>query len=320
MRLIMMGTGPFAVPTFLALIASPHDVVALVTRPRAAVRSRGRAPRNLMREAADGHSIQAIDPSNVNSTEAQQQLEELHSDLLVVCDYGQILAAETLAVAPLGGINLHGSLLPKYRGAAPVQWALMNGEEETGTSVIHMTPRLDAGPCLVQRRTKIGPSETAEQLEARLAESGVEAVEAAIEILSNWDRHSLLGSVQENAQATRAPRLKKSDGEVDWNLSAVRIHNQVRALKPWPGTYTSWHRSQGLPVRLILSEVSALAEEPCDVPAGTVAADLGDELRVGTGHGLLAISRLQPAGKREMSVADFLRGHEVTAGSEFGPA
>ena len=222
MQLVMMGTGPFAVPSLLALHRSHHEVVALFTRPTAAVRSRGKPPRNPMREAAAEYGIPTFDPPDINNSDAHETLRGLTPELFVVCDYGQILSAQTLTIARLGGINLHGSLLPKYRGAAPVQWAVLCGEKVTGTTVIHMTPKLDAGPTLVQRQTEIGPEETAAQLEQRLADDGVRGVLEAIEMLQNWDGESELGTVQDNQQATRAPRLNKRDGEVDWNKSAVK--------------------------------------------------------------------------------------------------
>jgi methionyl-tRNA formyltransferase len=271
-----------------------------------------------MREVAVRHGIPIFDPQDVNDEESRRQLLDLCPELLVVCDYGQILAPETLAVAPLGGINLHGSLLPKYRGAAPVQWAVLNGETETGTSVIHMTPRLDAGPCLVQHRTAIGPEETAEELERRLSISGVRGVHESIELLQRWDRNSPLGSVQVASESTRAPRLRKSDGEVDWTKSALRIFNQVRGLKPWPGTYTHWLREGGTPLRIILDKVSYQPESESDQLPGTVVAARSNGLDVATGRGLLSITRVQPSGRRVMPVAEFLRGHQLAPGARFG--
>jgi methionyl-tRNA formyltransferase len=197
MRLVMMGTGPFAVPTFRALVASPHDVAALVTRPaRGKTRSSG-PPDNPMRAAADELGIVVYEPENVNQTESVELLQSLQADLLVVCDYGQILRPSALATAARGGINLHGSLLPRHRGAAPVQWALICGDEETGVTVIHMTPQLDAGPCLVQVRTPIRADEDAQALEARLAEMGVDAVRDALDLLADWDGTSPLGWFQQ---------------------------------------------------------------------------------------------------------------------------
>ncbi len=172
MRLIMMGTGPFAVPTFQQLFEARHDVALLVTRPLRSHRGKEVEPASAMRDIAHEHATPIYDPEDINAAEARQCLSAVGADLLVVCDYGQILAPETLATARLGGINLHGSLLPKYRGAAPINWALLNGDTETGVTAIHMTPKVDAGPCIAQAVTTIGPEETAVELEARLAESG----------------------------------------------------------------------------------------------------------------------------------------------------
>ena len=317
MRLIMMGTGPFAVPTFRALLDSGHQVAVLVTRPSPAVRTRGKTPPNPMREEADRRSVQVVAPQDVNTETARKQLASLRPDLLVVCDYGQILAAATLAVAPLGGINLHGSLLPQYRGAAPVNWALLKGETESGVTVLHMTPKLDAGPSLAQRATPIGPDETADQLEPRLAELGLDAVREAIELLQAWDGSSPIGTPQDTSLATQARRLRKEDGQVDWSNSAERIRNQVRALKPWPGTFTHWKRGTRPPMRFILEQVSVVLDSDQNEPGSVLKSDSG-QLWIATNDGILSIERLKPAGKRVMEVAEFLRGHPIEAGARLG--
>ena len=317
MRLIMMGTGPFAVPTFESLLDSEHDVAVLVTRPLSRKRTRGKPLVNPMQEVAERRGLEVLAPEDINSPGAATQLASLRPDLLVVCDYGQILSSEILAIAPLGGINLHGSLLPKYRGAAPVNWAIWNGDPESGVTVIHMTPKLDAGPILCLRSTPIAGQETAAELEPRLAQMGVEAVHEAIQLLADWDRVSPIGSPQEMSAATRAPRLKKTDGQVDWSRTAEQIANQVRALKPWPGTFTHWHRSEGEPLRLILDRVS-LAHAKRDVRAGTVAEADHDQLCIATGEEWLSIDRVQPAGKRAMDAGEFLRGNRVRLGDRFG--
>ncbi len=216
----------------------------------------------------------------------------------MVCDYGQILSRYTLELAPLGGINLHASLLPKYRGAAPIQWAMLEGETETGVTVIHMTPRLDAGPAIVQVATPIGPDETAAELEPRLATIGATAVLQAIELLASGTAQPI---AQDQAQATRAPRLKKEQGAVDWSRPAEAIRNQVRALQPWPKTFTFWHRAGSEPLRLILETVRVEPAPPTgETPAvpGTVLDASGERLVIATGSGALSIEQLQPAGKR----------------------
>lgn len=320
MRLVLMGTGPFAVPTFRSLLESPHSVLALVTRPTVASATRGKvkAPSNPARELAESYGLPVLDPPEINSTAAHRALNELQPDLFIVCDYGQILSPETLTIAPLGGINLHGSLLPKYRGAAPIQWAIWRGEQETGVTVIHMTPRLDAGPCLVQRVTPIGTAETATELEPRLAELGVAAVHEAIALLEHWDRTSPIGTFQDAAQATRAPRLKKSDGNVDWSRPATEIVRQYRAMQPWPGLFTHYLRTGQEPLRVILESVAVV---PCNViqPPGTLMPASEGRLVVATGSEGLSICRLQPAGRRSMDAAEFLRGYSPEAGARFGP-
>ncbi|HJT32345.1 MAG TPA: methionyl-tRNA formyltransferase [Pirellulales bacterium] len=314
LRLVMMGTGPFAVPLFRALFDTRHTVAALVTQPVRASRA-GRASINLMREVAHEHGTPILDPESVNTDQARDELRGLLPDLFVVADYGQILSAETLSVARLGGVNLHGSLLPKYRGAAPINWALYHGDIETGVTVIHMTPRVDAGPTLAQRRTAIGAEENAVELEQRLAEMGAPLVVQAIDDLAAGRIEPI---TQDASLASPARRLRKTDGAIDWSRSAQAIKNQVRALEPWPKTYTFWHRAGGEPLRLILGRTSVQSVGD-SAPPGTVVRAAGDELVVATGSGQLAIHELQPAGKRMLTTAEFLRGYPVSAGERLGP-
>ncbi len=316
MRLILMGTGPFAVPTFRALLASRHQVAALVTRPVPAARGRRKGPINPVRDAFAASGLPLFDPVDVNDPACWPHLRAWNPDLFVVCDYGQILSDQTLQIAARGGINLHASLLPKYRGAAPINWAIWQGETHTGVTVIHMTPRLDGGPCLTSACTAIGPTEDAPALERRLSELGVPAVLKALDMLEAWDGRSALGTPQDPAQATRAPRLQKSHGEVDWTQTAARIVNQVRALRPWPGTYTHY-LSGDEPMRLILERVT-IDQLPVYLPAGQVLHVDSRVIVVATGDQGLAIHQLQPAGKRVMDTSEFLRGHAVRVGDRLG--
>lgn len=319
MRLVLMGTGSFAVPTFDALVHSHHEIVAAVTRPVSRHRGRRKIAANPVRDLLAPLNIPLLMPEDVNAAEAVHELGSLHADVLVVCDFGQILSAEALETARLGAVNLHASLLPRYRGAAPINWALWNGESETGVTVIHMTPRLDAGPCLTQARTAIGPEEDAVQLEQRLARLGIEQVDRALRLLEHWDGHARLGQVQDRTEATKAPRLKKSHGRVDWSQPARRIHNQVRALRPWPGTYTEWQGPKGA-LRLILENVAVVEDVviPSDAEPGQVLDNSDDCLLVATQSGGLAVHRIQPAGKRIMSVREFLRGYPIQVGDVLG--
>jgi methionyl-tRNA formyltransferase len=345
MRLAVLGTGPFAVPMFLSLLDSPHQVLGLVTRPTPPPRPREKLPPNPMRDAAERRGLPVFAPDSINSSEGRAVIGSLEPELLVVCDYGQILAADVLGLVPLGGINLHASLLPKYRGAAPIHWALLNGDYETGVTVIHMTPRLDAGPILAVRRTPIGSDETQAELESRLAVLGIEGVRESIDLLARWDKVSPLGTPQDASHATSALRLRKEHGAIDWARTADQIHNQVRALKPWPGTYTFWHRPGEEPLRLAIDQVSSTARgtkaailgaglesaappappghplpDPIEHEPGHVVVCDGKQLIVATGDGGLSILAIQPAGKKVMPIDQFLRGYHLRVGDRLGPA
>jgi methionyl-tRNA formyltransferase len=318
-----MGTGPFAVPMFEALRGMRHDIVAVVTRPDHAPPGR-RPPKNPMREAAVAAGIDILDPERVNETTVVASLAAFQPDLFVVCDYGQILSRELLAVPPLGGINLHGSLLPRHRGAAPVQWTIREGDALAGVSVIHMTPALDAGNVIVARATPVGARETSAELEPRLAALGAGAVVEAVERLEGavaaTGTATGIGVLQEAAKATRAPRLAKADGIVDWSLPAVRIERLRRALEPWPRLTTFFARGDGQPQRLVLEDVEVVPMEGFPAAAaGTVLEAAGDRIVVACGEGTaVAITRLVPEGRRSMSAADFLRGSPLLPGSRLG--
>lgn len=316
LRLVVMGTGPFAVPMFRAALASRHPVSALVTQPARVGRGNKAPPSSPMRVVAEEHGLPVLDPESINTDEARDALRAYKPDLFLVADYGQILSNATLDVARLGGINLHGSLLPKYRGAAPINWAIYNGDAETGVTVIQMSSKVDAGAALAQARTPIDPEENAVELEHRLCELGAPLVMEVVERLAAGIVERL---PQDQSLATPARRLRKADGEVDWNRTARQIKNQVRALEPWPRTSTAWLRPAGEPMRLILTKVDVVdGGHPAE--AGTVVAVDKDAVTVAAGQGLLVIRELQPAGKRAMAAGEFLRGYQVKVGEKFGPA
>jgi methionyl-tRNA formyltransferase len=316
MRLVMFGTGPFAAPTFRALYGARHQVVALVTQPPRVVRGKVVAAPSALRDEAGRRGTLILDPDDINAAESRERLADLHADLFVVADYGQILSAETLGLARHGAINLHGSLLPKYRGAAPINWAIYRGETETGVSIIHMTPRVDAGPVLAQAKTAIDPDETAVELETRLADLGAPLVCDSIDAIEAGTTVQL---PQDVALATKARRLRKSDGAIDWSRTAIEIKNQVRALQPWPRAYTDWFHAEREPVRLIVGRVD-VRELPRTAGAGEIVTAEKGELLVASGEGAVAILELQPAGRQMMPVADFLRGHPVQPGDTLGSA
>lgn len=312
MQIVMMGTGPFAVPTLRRLYDSAHTVAALVTRPPRALHGKSQDDVNPMRALARQHGTPILEPESINASDAQAAVASYAPELLIVCDYGQILSPQALAVAPHGGINLHASLLPKYRGAAPINWALYHGEEEAGVTVIHMTPRVDAGPAIAQARTPIEADETAVELEQRLAVLGAELVLQSIDALERGETQAI---EQDPSLASRAPRLKKSDGLIDWNRPANAIRNQVRAMQPWPKAFTFLERHGKEPLRLILDDVVALGSTGPDRP-GTIVEATNDRLLVATGDGVLQVNRIQPAGKRVLDAAEFVRGYPVKVGDQ----
>jgi len=268
-----------------------------------------------MREIAGEHGTPVFDPEDVNSAESRTRLVDYEADLLIVCDYGQILSADTLATTRLGGINIHGSLLPKYRGAAPVNWAIWNGDTETGVSVIHMTPKLDAGPVIALGRTPIEPEDTAEQLEERLSEIGASVVLEVLDSVGSGDVEAL---PQDASLASKAPRLKKSDGLVNWDCPAAAIKNQIRAVQPWPKAYTFWHRPNGPPLRLIVGPVTVTEAPRTESAPGTVVDVSDDAVSVATAEGVVLLTNVQPSGKRMLTAAEFLRGYHVQVDERFG--
>ena len=315
MKIVLMGTGPFAVPSAQALIESEHEILGLVTRPVPEKSKRRKPPPNPMRELGEKAGLTIWDPPSVNEQSFVQTLAALDADLFVVCDYGQILSNQCLAAARLGGINLHGSLLPKYRGAAPINWAIYHGETILGVSIIHMTPRLDGGPILATASREF-TIENAIEIEATLSKLGVEPMRDAIKQLANWDGQSEIGEIQDQGLATKAPRLTKTDGIIDFNRTAKQIQNQVRAFQPWPGTYTYLQSATNDPLRLQIHQVEVIDQSASESP-GTITRVEKDALYVACASDQLNLLQVQPAGKRAMAVADFLRGHTIKPGDQF---
>ena len=311
-----MGTGPFAVPTFEAIRQSPHEVVLVVTKPEPPVKSRKGPPPAPVRTWAEQHGLPLADPLSINEAAAIAVLREADAELLVVCDYGQILKPDALAAAPLGGVNLHGSLLPAYRGAAPVQRSLLNGDAATGVTVIHMTPRLDAGPILGRRETPIRDDETAGELEERLSNLGVELTLECLEALAKWDRESSIGEIQEKGAATKAPRLSKQEARIDWVRSRRELDCHVRGMQPWPIAFCEVAVREGKPpLRLAVLRVRSVDADVSGLEPGQLVG--GDRLVVVAADGALELDRVRPAGKRDMSGEEFQRGYQLPRGTKF---
>jgi methionyl-tRNA formyltransferase len=315
-----MGTGTFAQPTFEALLKTSHQVVGLVTQPDRAVgheRGSTRLAEAGMKEIAHGHSLPVFQPESINTAEGVAMLQGLTPDLLVVAAYGQILSRDVLAVAPQGGINVHASLLPKYRGAAPIAWAIYHGETRTGVTIIRMSIRLDAGDILAQEAIDILPDETAGELEGRLGPLGARL---AAETVDRIGAGPVTGTPQDKSQVTKAPKLTKENGLIDWNRSGCAVCNQIRAMAPWPTAYTFLHQEGQAPLRLIVHKAAAIPPHDDALTSGAVVAADANVLRVAAGAATAVdLLELQPAGKRRMTAVEFLRGRRVQAGDRFGP-
>lgn len=327
MRIVVMGTGPFAVPSCRRIIEAGHEIALVVVRPPA----NAKAPPAPVATWASEMGLELFQPASINAPESLARLREASAELVFVCDYGQILSKDCLSVTGLGGINLHGSLLPRHRGAAPVQWSILAGDMQAGVSVIHMTPGLDAGPILSVRATDILPDENAGELEVRLSQIGADATLEAIEQLGKWNGVDAIGALQDKTQATKAPRINKADGRLDCTLSAIELERKVRGYQPWPGVFGELVYSATKRIQLHIRAARAIDSQEVGSKAvgtawTTTAAALGhtgpawsapwDQLiAIQTSNGVLVVSQVQPAGKRTMSVAEFLRGHpfEVAA-------
>ncbi len=340
LKLVLMGTGPFAFPSFQQIARSHHTILAVVTKPPVENPSRDKAPpESPILTWARQAELQIVTPASINDPSAIEWLTQLQADLLIVCDYGQILSKESLATASLGGINLHGSLLPRHRGAAPVQWSILAGDPQAGVSVIHMTTKLDAGPVLQQRETPIQADELADALEARLSQLGVEPTMLAIETLARGDEQA--GIEQAPELTTKAPRLKKSDGQLDFRYPIAWIDRQIRGLQPWPGVFGNLILSQdhsaqdnsaqanserAKSIRTVIHRAKPIAIDPAKIaqwgwtPGQVLWSDSALEASLVIEHpkqwvavvahdGLLVLEVLQLAGKSAMQAASFVSGY-----------
>jgi methionyl-tRNA formyltransferase len=303
MRVLFYGTPAFALPTLRALLAR-HEVVAAVTQPdRPAGRGR-RAQASPVKAAAIEHGLPVLQPAHVRDPGWPERLAEHAPDVAVVVAFGQILPPAVLDVPARGSINVHASLLPRYRGAAPVAWAIIRGERETGITTFQMDAGMDTGPTLLQRKTAIGPDETAGELAERLAALGADV------LLETLDRlETLTPRPQDSGAATLAPRLRKEDGLLDWTESAASLAARVRGLNPWPGAVTPAPGG-----RLLIWRARALdgRSEP-----GVLAGAAG-QLALGTGDGLLLPVEVQPENRRPMTWDDYLRGARLGPGVALG--
>lgn len=323
MRIVMMGTGVFAEPTFRKLLDGPDEVIGLFTQPDRGTGSKSGSTRQTgegMKPIAEAAGVPVFQPHDVNTPEGVASLKSLNADLLVVAAYGQILADEVMDAARLGGVNVHASLLPKYRGAAPINWAIYRGEAETGVTIIRMTSRLDGGDMLAKQSTPIGDDVTAGELEAKLAPMGAALAAGVIDRLRAGGH--VTGEKQDPDTVTKAPKLKKTHGLIKWHRTAAEVERQIRAMQPWPSPHAFWHRqgSTKPPIRLQILKAKPTGGATAATPGEVVGDPAGDKrLTIAAGGDVLEVLELQPAGKRRMAAAEYLRGQPITAGDRFGP-
>ncbi len=309
MRIVFMGTPEAAVPTLRRCLEDSHEVVAVWTQPDKPSGRGNKVSFSPVKEFALSQGLSVFQPARIKNDEAKQLFSSHDADLAVVVAYGRILPEEFLRAPRRGCINVHFSLLPKYRGAAPTNWAIINGETETGVTTMFIEPTLDTGPILLQSTTKIGEEETAPDLMERLAGIGAELLG---QTLARLDQ--LTPQPQDNSAATFAPILKKEDGLIDWSQSAHAIERRIRGLQPWPNAYTSF-RSKGL----IIWEAEPLPAVTVDVVEGEVIVAKGDELFVKCGEQTaLRLFEVQPEARKRIPVRDFINGMHLKVGERFG--
>lgn len=332
LRIVFCGTPAFAVPALEHLIAQ-HDirVEGVVTQPD---RPRGRGNEisiSPVKAAALAARIDVFQPEKVRAPESAPYFERVAPDCVVIIAYGQIIPAKLIAIPRLGWINVHASLLPKYRGAAPINWAIMNGEKVTGLTTMQIDPGLDTGPMLMKTELPIGPDETAPELSARLAQAGAPLI---LETLRRVEARDITPEPQDNSQATLAPPLEKSDGAIDWQLSAQFIYNRIRGLQPWPGAFTRfrgkicqiWGRTRT--VEQLLQILAAIPgakvtyasvsgpPQPSAPPGSIHTSKLG--VSVSCGEGALWLEYVQLEGRKRVTAAEFANGARLAPGERFG--
>lgn len=316
LRILFLGTGPLALPVFQALCDSTsHRLVGLVTQPDRQGRGHHQHT-NPLKELAIARGIVVMQPASIKTEESLHALRATEADLAVVAAYGQILSKAVLAVPKLGTINVHASLLPKYRGATPIHAAVLNGDQEAGVTIIEIVPKLDAGPMLGKASVPVRNDETTGELEQRLAELAIPLTLSVIDQIADG---TVNREIQDEALATHVRKLSKEDGLVPWAKPAVEVERHIRGMQPWPGSYSQLHQPDKPPVRMqiLSSTLVEISSAKATAEPGTVVEVSSDGFVVQCGIGALKIVKVQPDGKRPMPVSDFLRGKKVVVGDRF---
>lgn len=308
-RIVFMGTPEFAVPIFKSLrSAKEYEIVAVVTQPDRPVGRKQKLTPPAMKLAAQKHQIPVLQPERLRKPEATAEIKELNPDLIVVVAYGQIIPKTILDLPRFGAVNVHPSLLPKYRGASPIQATIANGDTVTGVTIMLLDEQLDHGPILADRAVAIAPTATGETLSERLAQTGATLL---METLPRYVKGELVPREQDHGAATVVKQLTREDGRIDWSRSAIEIERVIRAHNPWPGSWTTWNE-----LRLKIIGVKVSNEAPTWLKHGSVFQTSDGLLAVRCANGSIVLEILQSEGKKEMTAAEFLRGQPMFLGAK----
>ncbi len=311
MRIVFMGTPDFAVPSLKSLHAAGHELVLVVTQPdRPAGRGRKLTPPPIKSAAID-LGLEVAQPGSVNTDEFVRRLRELAPDLFVVVAFGQILKQRLLDIPPLGSINVHGSLLPDYRGVAPINWAIVRGETQTGVTTMYMARSVDTGAIILKRSTPIGPEETAGELYDRLSVLGGELIAETADLIARGEAPR---AEQGTPRVGYARKLRRADGTIDWSLTARAVHDHIRGMTPWPGATT---RFAGRMLLVMRSTVARSGEASAPAAPGTIIS-LEGGLEIAVSDGSVLLTEVKPEGKRTMTADEFARGYRPEPGARLG--
>ena len=315
MRIIFLGTPQFALPCLELLIESNEEIVAVVTKPDV---PQGRGQRIIpppVKTFARKHNLPLFQPETVKQTTFIEKTAGIKPDLFVVVAFGEILSPELLKIPSRGGINVHASLLPKYRGGAPVNWVIIRGEAKTGVTVMKMEEKLDRGGIILQKETDIFPDDDAVSLKKRLSLLAKAALKEALDLIK---RNEAVVRPQDEGKATSAPNLKKGDGLINWGKTALEIHNLVRGTIPWPGAFTFFPLSGGKVHLKVWKTELTEGELPRGLPPGQIVSSEKGGWKVTAGQGLISVKEVQIAGGKRLAAYDFSLGHGIKAGMRFG--
>jgi len=311
MKIVFFGSSHFAVPALEALIKSKHEITCVVTQPD---KQKGRhmaLSATEIKKIAEKEGLRTFQPENIKSKESEKFLRNMQADIFVIVSYGQILSQEILDIPKLMPLNIHASLLPRYRGAAPINWAIINGDDKTGVTIMHVTAKMDCGPVLLQREIKIEGDDTFISLEEKLSILGAQLLIQSLELIEKKEYRL---TEQDEEKAVYAPKMKKETGLIDWTWQAKDIYNQVRGVLPWPGAFTYYRKKL---LKIFNVELQKMFANRVFKPGEVIRADK-EGIVVACGKGFLKINELLPESGKKMSAQSFIIGHKLAPGEVLG--